>query len=79
MNSVWLLVTLTLIHLSDFGYSNTPPPPPLKMRMNVYHSHLAAKMMKIAASERFGQYIRRLMLGRNVDYFDQTLLQFLSN
>ena len=77
MNSVWLLVISTLIHLSDFGYSN--PPPPLKMRMNVYHSHLADKMMKIETSERFGQYILQLMLGRNVDYFDQTLLQFLSN
>ena len=43
MNSVWLLVTLTLIHLSDFGYSNTGRRscPGLNMGLQMLHLTIA--------------------------------------
>jgi len=47
--------------------------------MDIHHSHLAKKMMKIEATERFGENINQLKPGRNVDDFDLTLLQFLPN
>jgi len=47
--------------------------------MNIYHSHLAKKMMKIKTTERFGENINQLKPGRYINDFDQTLLQFLLN
>jgi hypothetical protein len=55
------------------------PTSPLKMRMNIHHSHLAKKMMKIETTERFGENINQLKSGRNMNDFNQTLLQFLPN
>jgi hypothetical protein len=45
--------------------------------MNIYHSHLADKIMKVETTERFGENISQLKSGRNVNDFNQTLLQFL--
>jgi hypothetical protein len=55
------------------------PTSPLKMRMNIHHSHLAKKMMKMETTERFGENINQLKSGRNMNDFNQTLLQFLPN